>query len=126
MAEARNITVCARAIARRLHANNGMRLTSQDHDEIIGEIMSAPGQTPGEVRAGVVSLNNLSALNQELERAGLARTERTLNALQSQIGAELVILKAAAAAAPTPPTPPVPPTPPAPTPDAEPPKGKKN
>lgn len=83
----RNISVVSAAIANAIKTCNGQRITQEAAKTAMGEI--AAKSDPADLVDNLSVMLNLSALNQDLERAGLVKTERTLSALMAGVKAAL-------------------------------------
>jgi len=80
---ATSLEIKAAAIAAAIRASNNGAITADAHRALVAQVAKdSPGE---EMAANVVAVSNLAALNQELERYGLIRRERTLPALMSAV-----------------------------------------
>ena len=83
----RNIQTTATAIASAIRACNGGRISQEAARAAMESLTKV--SAPDELVDNLATLLNLSALNQELERCGLVKTERTLSALMAAVKAAL-------------------------------------
>jgi hypothetical protein len=106
----RNTQLIANHVAVAIKSCGGGRITTEAAKVAMQALGTA--SQPSDMVENMAVFFNLSALNQELERCGIVRAERTLTALQAQIRDALALLNAPVAT-PTPPAADTKPTPPA-------------
>lgn len=83
----RNVNVCAQSIAQAIKSCNGQRITQEAAQSAMKDLIVK--SKPDELADNMTCWLNLSALNQELERHGLVKTERAVPALIGAVKAEL-------------------------------------
>ena len=84
----REIKTVGKAIAGAIKACGGNRITQEAAKAASVELLKS-SKDPMQAVENAQAFMNLSALNQELERCGLVKTERTLSALMTEVQAQL-------------------------------------
>ena len=84
----REIKVVGKELAKAIKACNGGRIT-QEQAKVSQRALLLSNKDADIACSNAEVFMNLSALNQELERCGLVKTERTLSALMTEVAAQL-------------------------------------